>query len=761
MLSDIAHNNSILIIDYIAGNIVTLEKSLTDFGYQVLVAEDIKKAIAIAEEADIDFILWDFTLLESIGVKCYYLFKKKLINKDVPIVLMTTRRAKMDKIRGWKSGKVDYIEKPINLPKLLAKIDTHLTIKRLHRQLANEVKNKQIIRNITNRICQSLDLDFIFQTTIEKIIKVLKCDRLTIVSLENEGMSVKAQSVAQKTTGKLPRKLDFNYCNTLIKQHQNCPKIEVRVVKTVDEANNIAGKVEAQLSAPILLKKAHRNPNQDNSLWGWLIVEQASPRQWQLEEIDLIRSLTAQLSVPLRQNLLYQQLKQDKQQLEIVNKELESTNEDLKELTLLDSLTKIFNRRYFEQHLHQEWRRLQRNAPSHLSLIICDVDCFKIYNDTYGHKQGDKCLQKLATTLSQVLKRPADILARYGGEEFAVVLPDTDETGAVKIAESMRKAVEDLKLSHLNSNVASIVTVSLGVASIVFETQNTPDLLVEAADQALYQAKSRGRNCLGVYQDDVSQSMRSQNNELYWSQRIRQALEQNLFILYAQPIVSLKESDRQQHFEILLRLTDSGANIVSPDAFFEIAARNSLMSKIDVWVVDNLLKIIEESSNNWQNHHYSINLSGASLNNQAFLQYLIQKLNDCHLPSNIFCFEITETIAIDNLDTVSKFINSVKNLGCSFALDDFGKGMSSLSYLKNLPIDYLKIDGSFIKELHQDETSKTIVEGIHHIAKGMDLKTVAEFVENKEILDVLQNLKVDYAQGYYLGYPQKLVDILS
>ena len=761
MISDIAQNNSILIIDYIASNIGTLDKLFTDCGYKVLVADNTKRAMSIAEKNHIDFILWDFLLLESIGLETYDLFKKESTSKNIPVVFMTTGVSKINEFKDFKSGTVDYIEKPINFPKLLAKVNTHITIKRLRQQLANEVKNKHILREIADRICNSLNLDFIFQTTVEKMIQVLQCDRLTIVSLENKNLLVKAQSVALQTTGKLPRKLDFAYCHALIEQQQNCWEMNIRVVKTVYDPNNIVEKVQAQLSAPILFQKTSPNGDRNGYLWGWLIAEHASPRQWQPEEIDLICSLTAQLSIPLKQDLLYQEIKQDIQQLQLSNNKLSSANEQLKEYALLDSLTQIFNRRYFDQHLNQEWLRLERNAPSDLSLIICDVDCFKIYNDTYGHKQGDKCLQELAKVLSLVLKRPADILARYGGEEFAVVLPDTGQAGAVKVAETMRKAVRNLKISHLNSTVDSIVTVSLGVASVAFETQNTPDLLVEAADQALYTAKSRGRNCLAVYQGDVSQSKRSQNNEMYWSQRIRQALDQNFFSLYAQRIISLEESDRKQRFEILLRLTDLEGRLVSPDAFFQVAIRNSLMSKIDTWVIDNLLKTLEKSNNNWQNHHYFINLSGASLNNRAFLDYLTQKLNNYHLPGNIFCFEITETVAIDNLDTVSKFINSVKSLGCSFALDDFGKGMSSLSYLKNLPIDYLKIDGSFVKELHQDKVSKTIIEGIHHMAKGMGLKTVAEFVESQEIFDTLQTLKVDYAQGYHLGRPEKLTDTLS
>jgi two-component system CheB/CheR fusion protein len=196
--------------------------------------------------------------------------------------------------------------------------------------------------------------------------------------------------------------------------------------------------------------------------------------------------------------------------------------------------------------------------------------------------------------------------------------------------------------------------------------------------------------------------------------------------------------------------------------FLDIANRNSLMPAIDAWVVDNLLATLAQmNSRDLNDRHFSINLSGASLNSESFLESLSQKLSDYHLPSKLFCFEITETVAISNLDRVSNFINSLKTLGCSFALDDFGKGMSSLTYLKNLPIDYLKIDGSFITELNKDKVSKIMVEAINHIAEGIGLKTVAEFVENQAILDTVRELRVNYAQGYYLGRPQKLADILG
>ncbi len=211
-----------------------------------------------------------------------------------------------------------------------------------------------------------------------------------------------------------------------------------------------------------------------------------------------------------------------------------------------------------------------------------------------------------------------------------------------------------------------------------------------------------------------------------------------------------------------MRLIDTGNQVISPNIFLDVANRNCLMPDIDTWVIDSLFaQLVKSDRSTWQNYHFSINLSGASLNKEGFLKYLRQKIKDSYLPPNLFCFEITETIAISDLTKVSQFIKSLRDLGCSFALDDFGKGMSSLTYLKNLPVDYLKIDGSFITELNKDKVSRAMVEGINYLASAIGLKTIAEFVETQVIFDIVRDLKVDYAQGYHLGRPEELTKILA
>ena len=774
---------TILIVDDTPNNLQLLFKYLSNAGYKILIAQSGKKAIKTALGIHPDLILLDVMMSEVDGFATCRHLKNNERTKDIPVIFMTALAETEHKLQGFTLGAVDYITKPIAQEELLARIETHLSLQNLRQRLAQEAAQQKLLWEINDRIRKSLNLKLILQTATKEIRTFLNCDLVCVARLAKENISLEAISTDVDIDIELPEILPPDYlalnpeeyqcylhervrivyskeienrlepdCHTVENQHnyslekiQTCiktPQLQSLQTGTSAEVTSLFNP-QARLIVPILINSTQSLDDHtvNSTVWGWFIADQYQyPRQWQADEINLLNSLTTQLAIGIKQGLLYHQLSQ---------------------LALLDSLTKVFNRRYFERQLNLEWRRLQRIA-SPLSLIMCDVDCFKIYNDTYGHQQGDRCLQQVAQAISTVLKRPADIVSRYGGEEFAVILPHTPQAGAIKVAEEIRVAVKDLTIAHNNSLVDSVVTISVGVASTVPNLEDNSSLLLEAADLALYKAKKLGRDCISVYQDPIASAKSQQNEEIQWIKRIRQALDQNLFSLYAQPITPLRIGERTKSFEILLRLRD-GERVISPYLFLEIAERNSLMPDIDTWVVNNLLEELAThgDASCWQNHRFSINLSGASLNSESFLEFLSQKLNDYHLPAHLFCFEITETIAISNLAQVVKFINSLKNLGCSFALDDFGKGMSSLTYLKNLPVDYLKIDGSFIKELNNNQASKVMVEAINYIATGIGLKTVAEFVENQTILDTVRDLKVDYAQGFYLGRPDALMDVVT
>jgi diguanylate cyclase (GGDEF)-like protein len=746
---------AILIVDDRANNLQPLSQYLTRAGYKTLIAQSSSEVIKIAEALIPDLIILDVIMPKMDGLDVCRHLKGNAKTKDIPIIFMTELTDTQSKVEGFKLGAVDYITKPFEEQELLARIKTHLSLNHLYQTSLKDLARSKLLWSISDRLRQSLDLEVIFATATREIRALFDCDFVGLTCLNKPNITIQAHSSGKGIEINLQKSIPYHGLCPNEDVYQSYLKGHIEVVQQQNIQNYVSAiplpNPQARLIVPIVIDEINYTSGffssaedtmfTSNSLYGWLIVDQySSGRTWQLEEISLLKEITAQLAIGIKQGLLHQQLSQ---------------------LALLDSLTRIYNRRSFDRQLKREWGRLKR-IPAPLSLIMCDVDCFKIYNDIYGHQQGDKCLQQIALAISSVLKRPGDILARYGGEEFAIILTYTAQSGAVQVSEAIRKAVKKLEIPHHNSLVDSVVTVSLGVATTIPDASDNPQLLIEAADLALYQAKERGRNCVAVYPESISRSKDRQELKIRWVERLRQALNDNLFSLYAQSITSLKGDDSRKSFEILLRLTDQADQVILPGAFMDIAEQNFLMTDIDTWVVNNLLETLEKCDRTiWNNHRFSINLSGASLNNESFLRFLQRRLVSCPLPADLFCFEITESIAVLNLDRIVKFIDSLKKIGCSFALDDFGKGVSSLTYLKSLPVDYLKIDGSFIRELNINPASKVMVEAINHIAAGIGLKTVAEFVENESILNSVRDLNVDYAQGFHFGCPGALMDLIG
>ena len=747
-------SKTILVVDDKTNNLQLLSTYLRKAHYKTLIAQNGAKALKIARKMHPDIILLDVMMPEIDGFEVCRQLKEDTVTKDILVIFMTALTETSNKVEGFNLGAVDYITKPVEEQELLARIATHLTLDSLYKNSLKRTAQRQLLFEISDRIRQSLDLQSIFKTATVEIKNLLDCDFVGLISLRKSKIKVEASSRSSRIELDRTKAFEYSYfCpdretyNAYLRGHIEI--IEER--SKVDFTSISLLNPRSRLILPILIQNANYTSgffssaedtiSVSNILYGWLVVDRySSSRCWESAEISIVKEITNQLAVGIKQGLLHQQLSQ---------------------LALLDSLTRVYNRRSFDRQLKREWGRLRR-VPAPLSLIMCDVDCFKIYNDVYGHQQGDRCLQQIAKAIASALKRPGDILARYGGEEFVVILPHTPQNGASQVGESIRQAVKNLKIPHHNSSVDSVVTVSLGIASTIPNNIDNTQLLVEAADLALYQAKERGRDCVAVYPESISHSKDRQELKIRWIKRLRQALDRNLFSLYAQQIAPLKGNDDRQSFEILLRLTDRKDRVILPGVFLDIAERNFLMTDIDTWVINNLFAALEQAENkNWDYHRFSINLSGSSLNNESFLKFLKQKLADCSLPGKLFCFEITESVAVLDLERVVDFIHSLKEIGCSFALDDFGKGVSSLTYLKSLPVDYLKIDGSFIRELNVNPSSKIMVEAIEHIAKGIGLKTVAEFVENEHILKSVKDLDVDYAQGFHVGYPKALKEIIN
>ncbi|HSM26706.1 MAG TPA: ammonium transporter [Thioalkalivibrio sp.] len=420
-----------------------------------------------------------------------------------------------------------------------------------------------------------------------------------------------------------------------------------------------------------------------------------------------------------------------------------------------DALTGIPNRREFERRLLELLNAPGATEACHV-LCYLDLDQFKVVNDTCGHVAGDELLRQV-TSLVRARVRGSDVLARLGGDEFGILYLNCAVEKACEMAEGLRAAIQEFRFSWDGKTFA--VGVSIGLVPIE-AGDNDLSKLLSAADTACYAAKESGRNRLHLYYKDDDHVLH-QHGQMQWVTRLRSALDKDQLRLYVQPIIPLAPSSESlPHYEILVRLNDGG-RIISPGAFIPAAERYGLMPQIDEWVFNNTMAWLGDQ---FRKHGriegiFCINLSGASLSDVRFRESVFEKLEKTQLPTGAICMEVTESSAVANLSKVVEFIQKVKQLGCSFALDDFGSGLSSFAYLKTLPVDYLKIDGGFVKDIERDAIDLAMVQAINTIGHTMGLKTIAEFVETEGILRQLTELGVDYAQGYHIGEPGPLVDL--
>jgi Amt family ammonium transporter len=419
-----------------------------------------------------------------------------------------------------------------------------------------------------------------------------------------------------------------------------------------------------------------------------------------------------------------------------------------------DALTGIPNRREFERRLGDLLDRPRDGSQTHVVCFL-DLDQFKLVNDTSGHVAGDELLRQVAALIRGHL-RASDLLARLGGDEFGLVLECCPMQRAVAMAEAIREDIAAFRFAWQGTSFS--IGVSIGLVPVLGCDRDLGAVL-SAADAACYAAKDEGRNRVHVYQinDD---SLVEQQGQMQWVTRLQQALDEDRLRLYVQPIVPLpRGSEQVPHFEILVRMDEDG-RIINPGSFLPAAERYGLMPRVDQWVVRNTLAWIGDRVRREGTLPgvYSINISGASLSDERFRQSLRETLERHRLPAGAVCFEITETSAVTHLSKVVPFIREIKQLGCSFALDDFGSGLSSFAYLKNLPVDFLKIDGNFIKDIAHDPIDLAMVEAINAIGHVMGLKTIAEYVADEEILRQVEAIGIDFAQGYHVGMPVPLAD---
>jgi diguanylate cyclase (GGDEF)-like protein len=646
-----------------------------------------------------DLILLDVRMPEMDGIEVCRIIKEDPAWKFIPIIMLTGLSTKEDLAQCLAAGADDFVTKPFNDVELKARVQSMLRIKQQYDQL----KDLQALQEKLLRL-------------LEGELNTEKENREKILDSLNEAVIVTDQNGI------------ISYANNF-----NVNLFE-------KERNEVIGNHFDSIAKFIVNDRELTSPFNylTNSPASTLKVVNANNRERIIEfNVYLSNSKTDFI-------LVFKDITTKYEMDKLINYQISH-----------DSLTGLLNRNEFELSLHKSLINALA-ANNEYALLYLDLDQFKIVNDSCGHFAGDELLRQVAGILKNIVEKPHSLF-RIGGDEFTIILEDADNKEALfysaKIIDELNKAPFSWK-----DNKYTIGT-SIGIVSINKETVvSSPDQILTYADNACFVAKHNGRNRSHIFSFDDT-FLSKKREEIVWLNKIKSALENNKFRLFFQEIKALEENHGERSGEVLIRMTEGG-KIISPYLFIPSAEHFNKMVEIDKWVVENTFAFISKNAEKVENILFKINLSGQSLGNESFVYNVL----DCFAKYNIeykrICFEITETVAISNLSSAINFINFFRNKGCLFSLDDFGTGLSSFGYLKNLPVNFVKIDGSFVREINNDNYCLNMIEAINNISHSMNLKTIAEFVESESIYDKLKEIKIDFVQGYYISQPSPLEDLL-
>ncbi|MBL1210300.1 EAL domain-containing protein [Geminocystis sp. GBBB08] len=704
------NQSSILIVDDVLDNLRLLRDTLQEAGYKVRSCTTGAMALRAVKAQIPDLILLDIQLPDFNGYEICRQIKAEPKTAQIPIIFLSGLSNIFDKMQGFSFGGADYITKPFQIEEVLARVSTHLSIQQL--RLSMEEKNQRLTQEIEEHKRTQEALFFekeLAQVTLSSIADA-------VITTNTKGYISYLNPVAESLTGWNEKEAQglhlfevFHIISDFTNEIVENPTLEaLEQIRIINLASNTLLISYDGTEFPVS-NSAAPIQNRDGNVIGAVII---------FRDITESYNFTRQLS-------------------------WQATH---------DSLTGLINRLGFEQQLETAISSAI-NKHQHHVLCYLDLDQFKIVNDTCGHGAGDELLCQI-TQLLQERIRDTDTLARLGGDEFAFLLHQCTLEKAIEIAESTREMVKNFRFNYKNKTFS--IGVSIGVVAIDANIQDKNSVLA-VADAACYAAKGKGRNFVQVYQP-TDQELVKQRHERQWVVQINQALEDNRFSLYYQKVTPINDKNKPIYYEILLRLLNEQGNLVAPGFFLPSAERYELMPMIDRWVITNFFSQYRAYYQQYEeqiNSHnlYALNISASSINHGDFFEFLQGQLEQAQIPTKTICFEITEDTAISNYDQAIELIKKLKHLGCYFAIDDFGKGMNSFEYIKHFPVDFLKIDGSFVRNIVHSEIDLIIVESFNRIGHVMNLHTIAEFVENKEILDKLGSIGLDYAQGYHIAKP--------
>lgn len=455
----------------------------------------------------------------------------------------------------------------------------------------------------------------------------------------------------------------------------------------------------------------------------------------------------------LRAKKLTQQEKKLQEEIDAKTAELQTSNHILENIAKLDFLTNLNNRRSLEEQLQLI---KENNTWSNHALMFIDLDQFKVINDTCGHLSGDRLLTIIGATLINITNTDKHKVYRYGGDEFTILISDSNTYTSMDLAHEIRKAISDIRYEW--DKKTHQINCSIGLVSLA-QIKPEVDSAIIAADNACYQAKLKGRNQVYIPKE-LDIQVENHLSEMNWVHKIREAITHDHFEMHFQVIKPLN-GKKTFALEALIRMVGPDGQLIMPFHFLPSAENYGVIFDIDCWVINSVFKTLSQMKNNEQLQSIAINLSGYTLSNPKLETYLDQCFNLYAIDPKKICFELTETHMMMNLEHATAILSKLRKHGCTVSLDDFGAGMSSFGYLRKLPVDKIKIDGSFVKDMDKSTVDYTFVESITKVAKAMNIKTVAEFVETENIENLLTELNVDYGQGYFIDKPKPWNEIFT
>jgi diguanylate cyclase (GGDEF)-like protein/PAS domain S-box-containing protein len=714
----------ILVVDDQTTVRMLLRQMLEICGYKVTESSTGEAAISFVNSETFSLMLLDIAMPDMNGVEVLKKVRRRYSMSELPVIMVSVKGESGDIVTALDSGANDYLIKPIDHLVLCARVKSHLTHKYTEDALVktrNELEQRVKVRTATLlEANNALEREIAERKEVEQTLR------------KSEERLKEAQRIAHIGVWETDYGINEVYWS--------------------DEVYSIFGLNPETFvpSSEAIMKLVHPDD---------------------LERVDQHRKVTRENDIPY--NLKYRiiqpngALRYIHGQGEFVRDEagkalryvgtivdyteLNQLSEQLSYQSSHDPLSGLFNRREFEHRLLQILETAKSEQSDHV-LCYLDLDQFKIINNTYGHTAGDEMLRQLSRYLQHKLRK-RDVFARMGGDEFGLLLEYCRLSEAKRILDNLREAMEQYEFEWENRTFT--ITASIGVVPVNKDSGSLTEIL-SMVEIACYAAKEAGPNRVYIHTDEKD-SAGQRRKEMYWVDRINRAMQEDRFYLYYQPIVALNKTLKNTHFELFIRMKDEEGNIIQPGAFLPAAERYNLSSRIDQWVVQTAFSWIDACARSpKQKYCLGINLSGQSLADEAALEFLIGEIKRKKIsPGNVY-FEITETAAIANFKNAQDFIKALKKMGFRFALDDFGSGLSSFSYLRNLDVDFLKIDGQFVKNIAQDKINYEMIIAIDSICKTMGKKTVAECVEDKITAEKLRDIGVDYGQGYYFGRPQSL-----